>query len=445
MGGGEVTDIGPAIYPSMREIEAIAPNGLRVVSTFSGCGGSCLGFRMAGYTTLFASEFIPAAQDTYRANHPGVHLDTRDIRQLTAEDVFSVTGLQRGELDVLEGSPPCASFSMAGKREAGWNQVKAYSDTKQRTDDLFFEFARIVDGLQPKVFVAENVKGLTIGKARGYLKEILAALRGCGYKVKCAVMDAQYFGVPQHRERLIFIGVREDLGIEPTFPKPQQKPMALREALPHIVARGESGAFGTESFVDSGQPGGTIGATPQTGNGRCPASLAVVDISRYAIGDEWDKLKPGEQSKRYNQLTRCSPDRPTPTIVAGNGTDAIKSAWGPTHPFEKRKFTIPELKRICGFPDDFILTGTFAQQWERLGRAVAPPMMAAIASHIRDTILQPGRTAGRDLTCHHASSLPSPSLSAHRSSPVAVRQPSARRSSRASSLNSWRQATTWRR
>ena len=329
MGGGEVTDIGPAIYPSMREIEAIEPNGLRIVSTFSGCGGSCLGFRMAGYRTLFASEFIPAAADTYRANHPGVHLDTRDIRQLTAEDVFSVTGLQRGELDVLEGSPPCASFSMAGKREAGWNQVKAYSDTKQRTDDLFFEFARIVDGLQPKVFVAENVKGLTIGKARGYLKEILAALRGCGYKVKCAVLDAQFFGVPQHRERLIFIGVREDIGIEPTFPKPAQKPVPLKAALPHIVARGESGAFGTESFVDSGQPGGCITQTSGT----------------------------------------------------------VMSAAGVCHPFEKRKFTIPELKRICGFPDDFVLTGTFAQQWERLGRAVAPPMMAAVASHIRDHIL----------------------------------------------------------
>ncbi|MFA5715630.1 MAG: DNA cytosine methyltransferase, partial [Candidatus Paceibacterota bacterium] len=138
-------------------------------------------------------------------------------------------------------------------------------------------------------------------------------------------------------------------------------------------------------------PSSTVGASPNTGNGRCPASLAVVDISRYAIGDEWDKLKPGEQSGKYNQLVRCSPDQPTPTIVAGNGTDAIKSAWGPTHPYEKRKFTIAELKRICGFPDDFILTGTFAQQWERLGRAVAPPMMAAVAAHIRDTILQPAR------------------------------------------------------
>jgi len=330
---------------------------------------------MAGYRTLFASEFIPAAADTYRANHPGVHLDTRDIRQLTAEDVFSVTGLQRGELDVLEGSPPCASFSMAGKREAGWNQVKAYSDTKQRTDDLFFEFARIVDGLQPKVFVAENVKGLTIGKARGYLKEILAALRGCGYKVKCAVMDAQYFGVPQHRERLIFIGVREDIGIEPTFPKPAQKPTPLKAALPHIVA----------SATNSGHKPASKPASTILAQGPDESGMAEVDISRYAIGDEWDKLKPGEQSERYFQLVKADPEKPVGTILQSSA--AFPSAAAVCHPFEKRKFTIPELKRICGFPDDFILTGTFAQQWERLGRAVAPPMMAAVASHIRDHIL----------------------------------------------------------
>lgn len=383
-----MTDLPGAYLPSMRDIEQIEPNGFRIVSTFSGCGGSCLGFRMAGYTTIFASEFIPAAQETYRANHPGVHLDTRDIRQLTAEDILAVTGLGKGELDVLEGSPPCASFSTAGKREAGWNQVKAYSDTKQRTDDLFFEYARLVDGLQPRVFVAENVKGLTIGVARGYLKEILNALRACGYAVKCAVMDAQYFRVPQHRERLIFIGVRKDLGIEPTFPKPQSKPMALREALPWIAGQGANSGFGSEEYMGSDRPSSTVGASPNTGNGKCPASVALaeVDISRYAIGDEWDKLKPGEQSERYFSLQKAHPDKACPTITQKSGT--VMSAAGVTHPFEKRKFTIPELRRICGFPDDFILTGTFAQQWERLGRAVSPPMMKAVAEHIRDTILE---------------------------------------------------------
>ena len=319
----------PALVPTMEQIAALSWNGFRVISTFSGCGGSCLGFRMAGFKPVFASEFIPAAQDTYRANNPATYLDTRDIRLLTAEDIFEVTGLRRGECDVLEGSPPCASFSTAGKREAGWGAVKAYSDTKQRTDDLFFEFARILNGVQPRVFVAENVKGLTMGKARGYLKEILASLRGCGYRVKCAVLDAQFFGVPQHRERLIFIGVRDDLGIEPTFPKPQGKPVPLNAVLPHIAASTSNSAH---------KP----------------------------------TIKPASQ--------------PASTIVAQGPSDESGMAID-RHAAQKRKFTIPELRRICGFPDDFVLTGTYAQQYERLGRAVPPPMMAAVAAHIRDNIL----------------------------------------------------------
>lgn len=369
----------PALTPTMGQIAALPPNGLRIVSTFSGCGGSCLGFRIAGFKPVFASEFIPAAQETYRANNPETYLDTRDIRLLTADDIFAATGLSRGECDVLEGSPPCASFSTAGKREAGWGKVKAYSDTKQRTDDLFFEFARILDGVQPRVFVAENVKGLTIGKARGYLKEILTALRGCGYRVKCAVLDAQFFGVPQHRERLIFIGVREDLGIEPTFPKPQGKPVPLKAVLPHIVAS-TSNSSHRPTLKPSSQPASTIVAQGPSDE----SGMAVVDISRYAIGDEWEKLKPGEESEKYFSLQKADPCKPCPCITQKSGT---VSAAGVCHPFEKRKFTIPELRRICGFPDDFVLTGTYAQQYERLGRAVPPPMMAAVAAHIRDNIL----------------------------------------------------------
>ena len=150
----------PYRVPSMAEIAALPWNGYSAVSTFSGCGGSSLGYKMAGFRVLWASEFIPAAQDTYRANHPATILDTRDIRNVQASDILGAIGMEPGDLDLFDGSPPCASFSTAGKREAGWGKVKAYSDTKQRTDDLFFEYSRLVKGVQPKVFVAENVSGL---------------------------------------------------------------------------------------------------------------------------------------------------------------------------------------------------------------------------------------------------------------------------------------------
>jgi len=370
----------PYSVPTMAEIAAIPWNGFRVASTFSGCGGSCLGYRMAGFRVVWASEFIPAAQAVYKANHPDSILDTRDIRQVTAEDIMQATGTEKGELDILDGSPPCAAFSTAGKREAGWGQVKKYSDTTQRVDDLFFEYARILEGLQPRVFVAENVSGLVKGTAKGYFLEILARLKACGYRVKCKVLDAQWLGVPQMRQRTIFVGVREDLGLGPVHPKPLAYRYSVRDALPWIVNIEKD----TKGIASSNLPCGTI----QTyGNRKTFSSKEVeaeTDISRYAIGKEWDKLKPGGQSKKYFQLTRAPLDGPCGAITQRGGDNTVASVC---HPTEKRKFTIAELKRICAFPDDFILTGTYAQQWERLGRAVPPVMMRAIAETIRDGVL----------------------------------------------------------
>ena len=140
--------------PSMAEITAIPWNGYSAISTFSGCGGSSLGYKMAGFRVLWANEFIPAAQEVYRLNHPDTILNTKDIRQIEPDEILEAINMQPGQLDLFDGSPPCASFSTAGKREAGWGKVKKYSDTKQRTDDLFFEYARLVRGVQPKVFVA---------------------------------------------------------------------------------------------------------------------------------------------------------------------------------------------------------------------------------------------------------------------------------------------------
>ncbi len=400
--------------PSMAEIASLEWNGFNVVSTFSGCGGSCLGYRMAGFRVLWANEFIPEAQRTYKANHPDSILDTRDIRTIQPGDILKAVGLQEGELDLFDGSPPCASFSTAGKREAGWGKVKQYSDTKQRTDDLFFEYARLVKGLQPKVFVAENVSGLVKGTAKGYFKEILAALKACGYRVEAKLLDAQWLGVPQMRQRLIFMGVREDLKLAPVFPKPLPYRYSVRDAI-GVALRTKS--YAANGWIEGNAPAAAIQASGQyfveeanghksagSGTGHVcpdvtskpmptiqasrPVSLAIVeqesDISRYAIGKEWDKLKPGEQSEKYFQLVKADPSSPCPTVTQRGGDNTVASV---THPTEKRKFTIAELKRICAFPDDFILTGSYAQQWERLGRAVPPVMMAAIAATVRDEIL----------------------------------------------------------
>ena len=374
----------PYRVPTMAEIRALPWNGYKVASTFSGGGGSSTGYKMAGYRVVWASEFIPAAQDTYRANHPDTILDTRDIRAVTAADILRATGLREGELDLFDGSPPCASFSTAGKREAGWGTVKNYSDTKQRTDDLFFEFSRLVRGLRPKVFVAENVSGLVKGTAKGYFKLILADLKAAGYRVEAQVLDAQWLGVPQARQRLIFVGVRDDLGVAPAHPSPLPYRYTVRDALPWIAraVHDTSGSFSVGDFTDKPCPAVTVGG--QQVNACHYKVEAESDITRFAIGREWDKLKPGEQSDKYFSLVRPSLDAPSPCVTQRGGDNTVASV---THPTERRKFSIAELRRICGFPDDYALTGSYAQQWERCGRAVPPVMMAAVAATIRDRVL----------------------------------------------------------
>ena len=389
----------PYRVPLMSEIADLPWNGFNVVSTFAGGGGSSTGYRMAGFRVVWASEFIDAARETYLANaRPGTVVDGRDIREVQASDILFETGLSVGELDVLDGSPPCSSFSTAGKREKAWGSVKKYSDKEQRADDLFFEYARLVDGLQPKAFVAENVSGLVKGTAKGYFLEILAALKaaGPGYRVSARLLDAQWLGVPQARQRLIFVGVRSDLGIDPAHPKPLPYRYSIRDALPWIerATHDTGGSYGGAGDITN-RPAPTITAGPKVSDGGGPRNHFKVegpepeaDISRFAIGEEWDKLRYGEVSKRYMSLIKCDPERPSFTITASGG---CSSAAAPVHPSEKRKFSIAELRRICGFPDDFALSGTYAQQWERLGRAVPPVMMSHVGAAVRDEILIPLR------------------------------------------------------
>lgn len=354
----------PYKVPSMKEIEAIPWNGYNVVSTFSGGGGSCLGYRMAGYHVLWANEFVEEAQKTYRANHPGTILDTRDIRQVQPEDILKAIGMKAGEIDLFDGSPPCCAFSTAGKREKSWGKARDYSDGKsQQIENLFFEYIRILNGLQPKTFVAENVSGLVKGTAIGYFKEFLGQMKQCGYRVKAQLLNAKWLGVPQARERLIFIGVRNDLNIEPVFPKPKSYFYTIREALNDV----ENDPKELEWLLDT--------------------------FSRYKAG-KIARMMPKNPKKTisgqdimghgYFSLVRNPMDAPCSTIQQAQGNS---STAGTIHPLEDRKYSIAELKRLTSIPDDFILTGRYSQQWERLGRMVPPVMMMNIAKTIQEKVL----------------------------------------------------------
>lgn len=182
----------PYRVPTMDEIRAVKPNGLTVATTFAGGGGSSLGYRMAGFKVIYANEFVPIAQDSYRANAmPYTVVDGRDIKVVHAADILRAGGLKKGELDVFDGSPPCQAFSTAGKREDGWGTDKIYEHgASQKNEELFSEYIRLRDGLMPRVFVAENVSGLVKGTAKGFFLEILKELKR-GYRVIAPLLDAQ--------------------------------------------------------------------------------------------------------------------------------------------------------------------------------------------------------------------------------------------------------------
>lgn len=345
----------PYVVPSMADIAALPWNGYTVASTFSGAGGSCLGYRMAGYRVAYALEFVAEAQRCYKANHPNSYLDGTDIRQLSPDQLLQRAGVGKGDLDILDGSPPCSAFSTAGAREKNWGKVKSYSDRAQRVDDLFYEYARILEGVQPKVFVAENVSGLIKGTAKGYFKRILQALRDCGYDVTCRVLDARWLGVPQMRKRTIFVGVRNDLNLPPAHPSPFPYSYNVGDALvstpPDTEAKWLKENTETYRFWSHTKAGDTLGNTCKRLTGK------------------------------NSFLTHC---KQSPRLPANTITQGTQQLY---HWTEPRTLTLGELRRIGGFPDDFILTGTFSQQWERIGRAVPPLMMAEVAKTIEQKIL----------------------------------------------------------
>lgn len=339
----------PYAIPALADITGGPLNGMVAADLFAGCGGAALGYRWAGFDVRYACEIAAAPRAAY-AENMGHEADPRDVRAVTAEDVLDGLGIDSGDLDLLTGSPPCTSFSLAGKRDVGWGVTREHAGADQTVDDLFFEFGRLLEGLRPKAFAAENVTGLVVGRAKGYFRTIMEKLRDTGYTADAAILDASWLGVPQARQRVFIIGVRDDLDTEPDFPDPFPHRYSVREAL------GEGLSLGG------------------------PEEVAEADISRFAIGPEWDALSPGGKSERYFSLARAHPDRPLPTLTAasvGAGGQPVGAA-AVTHPSQRRKFTRSEMRRLSGMPDDFALPDTWGTAAAAAGNCVPPPVARAV-------------------------------------------------------------------
>ena len=186
-------------------------NGLKVFSCFACGGGSTMGYKLAGCDVIGCCEIDPKMNEEYIKNHHPKHnflMDIRKFNQLPNEELPE----ELFNLDILDGSPPCTTFSMAGEREESWGKKKKFREgqAEQTLDDLSFVFIDTVEKLRPKVVIMENVEGLIKGEAWAYVQKIYKQLHDIGYCVKHWLLKGQYMGVPQTRHRVFFIAVRND-------------------------------------------------------------------------------------------------------------------------------------------------------------------------------------------------------------------------------------------
>jgi DNA (cytosine-5)-methyltransferase 1 len=182
----------------------------KVFSCFACGGGSTMGYKLAGFDVLGCNEIDPKMIEAYKTNHKPKYAYLEPIQTFkTRKDLPS----ELYNLDILDGSPPCSSFSMAGNREKDWGKDKKFREgqAEQVLDTLFFDFIDLAKELQPKVVVAENVKGLLLGNAKSYVIEIYKAFEEAGYYCQHFLLNASKMGVPQRRERVFFIALRKDL------------------------------------------------------------------------------------------------------------------------------------------------------------------------------------------------------------------------------------------
>lgn len=309
-----------------------------VISTFCGTGGSSLGYKWAGFKELLAIDFDPHAVECFRLNFPEVPVWKRSVIEVTGKEILDFCGLKKGELDVFDGSPPCQGFSTAGKREV-----------RDQRNNLFIHYWRLVDELQPKAFVMENVTGMVKGTMKGRFIEIIKTLKGGNYTVKCKQMNSKYYGVAQSRDRIIFIGIRKDLKIEPKFPTPSSRVLTFKEAL-----------------KDLSNPG----MTPD-----------IIPTGKQYI----HRLKQGESISKYHPkghffgCMRTKLNAPITTLLKTSSNQKY-------HPLEDRCLGINELKLLCSFPEDWKLGSNYSDAVARLGNAVMPKFMQAIAENLKNDL-----------------------------------------------------------
>ena len=325
----------------------------KVFSCFACGGGSTMGYKLAGFDVIGCNEIDPKMMEAYKANHNPKYsylepIQTFKLREDLPKELY--------ELDILDGSPPCSSFSMAGNRENDWGKYKVFREGQamQVLDTLFFDFIDLAKKLQPKVVVAENVKGLLLGEAKQYVRQIYREFDLAGYYCQHWLLDASKMGVPQRRERVFFIALRKDLA------KPFLKQMNLFDILPEIKLEFNEPQILFENVYHNYCDRELTGAVLNVYN---EAKKGETDL-RYAA----ERLK-GKQDFFGYKLTYMDS---IPLTIMGNDNVII---YG-----EKRYRNFDELCECGSYPKDYDFSGNKPEYL--IGMSVPPVMTANIATEI---------------------------------------------------------------
>ena len=317
-----------------------------IFSCFSCGGGSSMGYKLAGYDVIGCNEIDPKMMKAYVTNlnpkYPFLEpIQTFKDRTDLPEELYN--------LDILDGSPPCSSFSIAGNRDGDWGKEKVFREGQatQVLDTLFFDFIDLAKKLQPKVVVAENVKGLMMGNAIKYVRKIYEDFDKAGYYVQHWLFDASTMGVPQRRERVFFIALRKDLASDFLFQKDMFTVAPKLE-----LSFNEIKLTLRDIDVELGD-----------------------DLKGFALED-WTRMKNGE-SKKYHQSAMVDIDDLHPTLIA-----SYKSKASPMPSWQPKWLSKSDLCKIGSYPQDY----NFGKLKEGylIGMSVPPLMVAKISTEIHN-------------------------------------------------------------
>ena len=387
--------------------ESASRKRFNVVSFFAGGGGSSCGYKLAGGDVLCVNEFQQVHADTYSANFPNTPVIVDDIKNVTGKTIREKIG--DVEIDILDGSPPCPPFSMSGTKQEGWGKEKvAYGMKQQNIEDLTFEQIRIVGDLKPKVVVCENVKGLTMDYAREHLTRMISEFESQGYITDYQVMNGWQFGVPQKRERVFIVSIRQDvadkIGINflnfksMVFPLPSDENKPLIEDAIRDIQDDPKNIKEGEELCESMKKGAKykwlkrLEKNPEKvasvgDNVVKPWYLKLIAHRERMIERVEGYSKSVPEAKFSFFQSRRVPWHQASHTLSEQGLKTSLAVH--LHPCEDRVYTTYEAARLMTLPDDYKQTGDLNDRLARIGLMVAPMCMKYLADSIHENVLEP--------------------------------------------------------